>query len=820
MTRRRTNHPRSSDTGAARPRVGPLRLWIFRIGASVLLPLCLLLVAETGLRLAGFGYSTAFLLREEHAGKKVFVQNDRFGWRFFGREQSRQPATFAIPRPKPPDTVRIFVFGESAAFGDPQPDFGLPRLLDAMLSRRHPGVRFEVVNAAMTGINSHTVLPLARDCASAEGDIWVLYMGNNEVVGPFGAGTVFGRQAAPRPFIQASLALQTLRTGQLVDRLVGQLRAPPPGKSEWGGMLMFLENRVRADDPRLATVYRNFEHNLEDIITAGRRAGAGVVVSTVAVNLEDCAPFASNHRPALAPSDEAVWRRIYERGGEAQRAGRMAEALALFREAAQIDDSMAELQFRWGLAARALGDMAEAQRRFTLARDLDTLRFRCDGPLNAITRRVAASRREDGVRLVDAEAALTRPEFFYEHVHLTFEGNYQLARQLAEPIEQLLPESVRRRALPDWATAEECAQRLVWTDANRLETMSDMLGRLQDPPFIWQLNHADQTRRFREQIGRLQPAAGKLARTAGEIFRAALMTAPDDAILHAQHTAWLTAAGDLPSATASARRVVELQPNNVTGWAALGDALVEQNQFTDAAKAYEEGLRRDPDNFWARHNLARIYLRLDRRDQAEREYRRVLQLKPRFGPAHLGLGQLLESAGQPVEAEKHFQLALTHRVRRAEELASLARFCHERGWFQAAATNYLDALQLNSGSAPLHLGAAQCLTALGRRAEASPHLAEAARLAPDSGESHFLSGVDLGRQGRLAAAAEQFREAVRLLPNLVEARVNLGIALAQSGREAEALEQFKEVLRRSPTNAVALQQVQALRQTGTPPPPR
>ena len=76
-----------------------------------------------------------------------------------------------------------------------------------MLSTRHPAKKFEVVNAAMTGINSHVILPLVRSCEEAHGDVWVIYMGNNEVVGPFGAGTVFGNQATPLPLIHALLEL-------------------------------------------------------------------------------------------------------------------------------------------------------------------------------------------------------------------------------------------------------------------------------------------------------------------------------------------------------------------------------------------------------------------------------------------------------------------------------------------------------------------------------------------------------------------------------------------------------------------------------------
>src|SRR5665213_4148512 len=197
------------------------KLWLFRLIALVGVPLLFFGLLELILRLAGFGYPTAFLLKSSNHGENTFVQNDRFGWRFFGPRAARQPEATSIPREKPPDTVRIFVFGESAAYGDPQPRFGLPRMLEAMLELRHPDKKFEVVNAAMTGINSHVILPLSRDCEEANADVWVIYMGNNEVVGPFGAGTVFGNQAMPLPLIRAGLELKATKVGQLFDALRG-----------------------------------------------------------------------------------------------------------------------------------------------------------------------------------------------------------------------------------------------------------------------------------------------------------------------------------------------------------------------------------------------------------------------------------------------------------------------------------------------------------------------------------------------------------------------------------------------------------------------
>ena len=199
---------------------------------------------ELGLRLGGFGYPTSFLLPSSNQGQKTWVQNNQFGWRFFGARKARLPQPISIPRDKPPGTIRIFVFGESAAFGDPQPRFGLPRMLNAMLGLRHPGKKFEVVNAAMTGINSHVILPLARDCEEARGDVWVIYMGNNEVVGPFGAGTVFGNQTTPLPLIRAGLALKATRTGQLLDALRGSAEKTGAGSGEWEGMRMFIKYKL------------------------------------------------------------------------------------------------------------------------------------------------------------------------------------------------------------------------------------------------------------------------------------------------------------------------------------------------------------------------------------------------------------------------------------------------------------------------------------------------------------------------------------------------------------------------------------------------
>ena len=142
---------------------------------------------------------------------------------------------------------------------------------------------------------------IARDCARQNGDFWVVYMGNNEVVGPYGSGTVFGSPAASLAVVRSSVALKSTRLAQMLEAVARDVKKRPAGQSDWGGMTMFLGNHVRQDDPRMATIYTNFEQNLKDIISAGLRGGllASFDISTPGETRKDSGPSDAS-RPALS----------------------------------------------------------------------------------------------------------------------------------------------------------------------------------------------------------------------------------------------------------------------------------------------------------------------------------------------------------------------------------------------------------------------------------------------------------------------------------------------------------------------------------------
>ena len=581
-----------------------------------------LLLTEAALRLAGYGYPTAFFLPDEVQDRPVFVNNPRYAWRFFPPALARESWPFAVPVQKAPGACRIFVFGESAAMGDPDPRFGLPRMIEALLSQRFPEREFEVVNAAFAAINSHVFLPIAREAARHQGDLWILYPGNNEVAGPFGPATVFGSQSPPLPVIRANLALKTTRFGQWLDSLLTHVGSQASAPDKWLGMEMLLGNELRSSDPRLEGVYAGYRKNLDDLVRAGRRAGVPILLCTMATNLRDAAPFASLHRAGQSEADRAEWDLAYQAGVARQDRGDFVGALVAFEQALRLDDEHADLQFRMAESLHALDRAQPAAEHYRQARDTDALRFRADTRLNQVVHDVARAAADPYPRLFDAEAFLAQhspnrlpgAEFFLDHVHLTPSGNYLLARGIADQVVDLLSLEPPREiasspsaeaTLParskgsaasgDWASEAECRRWLGLTDRNLYSLYGRVLSRMQAPPFTQQLTQPAQVQRLAEQQKALRHSTDRpQLEQMTEDLRQWVARRPNDTDLRSNYAAMLTLTGDLAGAEREWRQVIHTLPRAVQAWVGLGMLLESQQRREEAVTCYIESLRLSP----------------------------------------------------------------------------------------------------------------------------------------------------------------------------------------------------------------------------------
>jgi tetratricopeptide (TPR) repeat protein len=300
-------------------------------------------------------------------------------------------------------------------------------------------------------------------------------------------------------------------------------------------MEVFLDKQVRASSPLMQHAYANFDSNLRDTISVALKSGARVIVSTVSTNLKDCAPFASLHREDLKPDDLRLWTSLVQQGADLEASRTYDEALKSYLAAEKVDGEYAELEFRIGRALWQTGNYPAAREHFARARDLDTLRFRADSKINDINRAVASS--AAGAELIDADAifasaspnGITGSDLVYEHVHLTPEGNYLLARAMYLQIASKLPgqsgQPVKDGDVPSQA---ECERLLALTGHDRLRMTNEMLERLQKAPFTNQVNHVDQAMRLMIEASAPDENPDQ---TVAE-YQWAVRQEPDDRILH------------------------------------------------------------------------------------------------------------------------------------------------------------------------------------------------------------------------------------------------------------------------------------------------
>jgi tetratricopeptide (TPR) repeat protein len=277
--------------------------------------------------------------------------------------------------------------------------------------------------------------------------------------------------------------------------------------------------------------------------------------------------------------------------------------------------------------------------------------------------------------------------------------------------------------------------------------------------FTLQEDTLDRARRL-SQSGRLADAIELLeSRTRSE------PRAPELAYL-AQLQA---AAGGIPQAAASLKRLLALAPEQDGLRVTLGAMLFELRRYDEAKSELELAIARRSSSGLAHYYLAAVERGLSRLDLAERTAERATELLPPAGRAPL---DSLEPA--PAVAARHL----------------LAEIRFERGEDVEPILREVLAVEPDDASARYLLG--RSLQSRGRAEEAAEEMRRFDRI--KRAESHLALGRDLVHLGHREEAIAELRLAVAASPENARALFLLGRELLRAKKKAEAAPLFERVL--------------------------
>lgn len=306
--------------------------WFYLI--LILLPLVFLIIIEFFLRAIDFGYNFEQWV---DAGQEKFVINPNIGRKYF-TSGGFNPNTIedVFDQYKKENSFRVFILGGSSAQGFPYNPMGsFSRYIRKRLEIVYPNTKIEVVNIAMTAVNTYTILDLLPGVLEQKPDLILIYAGHNEYYGALGVASVqsFG---SSRALIRLMLYLNEFKITQLVRNLSQWISSLfVSEKNEPSGTIMSRmakEQNILLDSEEFNSGIQQFKDNLTDILHLTKDKGVPIILGRLVSNLKDQRPFISVDTPGNKSADQ-----VFEEAEEEFNNNNFSTADSLFRLAKELD---------------------------------------------------------------------------------------------------------------------------------------------------------------------------------------------------------------------------------------------------------------------------------------------------------------------------------------------------------------------------------------------------------------------------------------------------------------------------------------------------
>jgi tetratricopeptide (TPR) repeat protein len=365
-----------------------------------LLPFIFVIILELILRVVGYGDNLKlFINHPDKAYKEYKIVNPEIGKKYFQKFEYSRPSKDIFLKKKPDDCFRVFVMGSSSVAGFPYDNnIMFSRILHERLREAYPGKKIEMINTAITAINSFTLLDFMPEILKEKPDAILFYEGHNEFYGAFGVGS--NEAATHNPaLIHLHMKMMNFRIYQLTRNIisgVSGLFSKVGTAAEKRGTLM---TRIvkDADITYGSDTYKKgleyFEKNMGIMMTMAKNRKVPFFISEVVSNIHDLKPFNSIATDQLKP------------------------AIEYFQAAQKFEEQ---------------GNYPKAKENYIYARDYDCIRFRASSDIDRLIHKLAIQyngRLVPTLQLFEKRSPndMVGNNLLLEHVHPNIAGYFLLA---------------------------------------------------------------------------------------------------------------------------------------------------------------------------------------------------------------------------------------------------------------------------------------------------------------------------------------------------------------------------------------------------------
>lgn len=406
------------------------------------IPLITILALEITLRFFDYGGYPPHI-REAgllDSGEKLcFVEPAAFKPYFYAnpsRPGYTDQSSFVMP--KPSNTIRVFIIGESAAKGYPQPkNLSMASFLQEMMKDLLKDKKIEVISLGTTAVASFPLTYIVRDALKFDPDLFIFYTGNNEFFGAYGTASINSFGTFPPWSLPIIRWIYGLATVQFINEFIFS------NENENRTLMEQMINKVQIshNNPLRNAAVENLKYNLSKMVEEVKNAGIPLLLCTTTSNESGLAPLGEDDLSSIDKINLDKFNNLVNRSNSIVDSN-YASSIEYLEEALKIVPHNARVHFSLGKLYSVVGDKTKAQKHFRQARNFDTMPWRPTDELENAIREVAKNK---NVLLCDIANEFRKIsvnnsigwDLVDDHVHLSIKGQAEAARQMVYSISNL-----------------------------------------------------------------------------------------------------------------------------------------------------------------------------------------------------------------------------------------------------------------------------------------------------------------------------------------------------------------------------------------------